>query len=286
MATDGEMEELDATSLTPQALAAAASRSQGRRVALTNLRVRHRKRKGAKLFFVMTEAGSSVGGGTFEIQLCAMRARDGCTDEGAARLGAEEHAAAYEGATPGATIAKAWGVLEQRASGGSGSGCGEGGDGGGGGVGDDDTGGSDSQATRRCRNCGVMSCAGAAPNGVCPSSGTPVLRLEGIELFTSNHGDNDDDADKGNGVDASGCWIVFDMAYDATMTEAEHGGLSRQVSMCVAANKRAKQPFLIAVASDNPADDNSGGEAAAAAASDDSLSPFDLHAVRARGGSS
>ena len=38
------------------------------------------------------------------------------------------------------------------------------------------------------------------------------------------------------------------MAYDASATRAEIGALTRQVSMCVAANKRAKTPFLLAVA--------------------------------------
>ncbi|EEH54330.1 uncharacterized protein MICPUCDRAFT_11492, partial [Micromonas pusilla CCMP1545] len=42
--------------------------------------------------------------------------------------------------------------------------------------------------------------------------------------------------------------LVFDMAYDASATRAEIGALTRQVSMCVAANKRAKTPFLLAVA--------------------------------------
>ena len=51
-------------------------------------------------------------------------------------------------------------------------------------------------------------------------------------------------------VDGPDCWLVFDMAYDATMTDAEHGGLSRQITMCVAANKSAKVPFRLAVVAD------------------------------------
>lgn len=264
---DDVVEALDASSLTKEELAAAASRSAGHRVELNNLRVRHRKRKGAKLFFLITEAGSSRGGGggTFEIQLSAMlKKSDDRT--GGARLGAEVHAAAYQGAAPGATIARVWGVLEQRTSagvGGGGVGDADAGADGEGGGGKDGSGGSQA-ATRRCHNCGVMSCAGAALNGVCPSSGTPVLRVEGIQLFNVGEDAPVYDAKTTYAAGtadavAESCWIVFDMAYDDTMTTAEHGALSRQVSMCVAANKRAKHPFLIAVASDNPADDEVGG---------------------------
>ena len=101
-----------------------------------------------------------------------------------------------------------------------------------------------------------------------------MLRCEGFEWL-------DEDVSGGGGggggeggrhaADASGggdggCWIVFDMAYDDTMTPEEHGALSRQVAMCVASNKQAKHPFLLAVASDNPADDANGGRGAEASA--------------------
>ena len=50
-------------------------------------------------------------------------------------------------------------------------------------------------------------------------------------------------------------WIVFDMAFDRDMNAAEHGALSRQVSMCVAANRRARRPFRLAAISTNEEDD-------------------------------
>ena len=49
------------------------------------------------------------------------------------------------------------------------------------------------------------------------------------------------------------------MAYDTRMTAAEHGALSRQVSMCVAANRRAMRPFQLAVVTSDPRDDVVGG---------------------------
>jgi hypothetical protein len=195
-----------------------------------------------------------------------MLARGGDTC-GAALLGAAEHEAAYEGSTPGATVARAWGILElRRRSSGTRGGVGGGvGDGGGGASSEEyapreklghtvpeaSTSASvgmytdgNASATRRCHDCGAMSCAGAAAHGVCPSADIPVLHVEGIEWSLQA---DDDDArsdergmrEAGDGkerggtggarVDARGCWIVFDMAYDATMTAAEHGALSRQV---------------------------------------------------------
>ena len=257
---DGPPPVQDATSWTREALVEAsyAEDDGRRRVLLRRLRVARRTRRGARMFFLActtTMTGCEGGrGGSFDVQLSCMRARGDGVDEreNAAWLGADEHAAAYERSAPGAVVACAVGVLERRrAAGGEG---GEGGLGVGQTAGSGDADEATTSASRRCRTCGVMSCKGTSAPDACPFGGVPTLRVERISFERPGDGDDDDDA-------GDACWIVFDMAFDAGMTHAEHGALSRQVSMCVAANKRAKMPFRIAVASDNPADDCRGGGA-------------------------
>lgn len=131
-------------------------------------------------------------------------------------IDAVAHAAAYDAAIPGALVLSARGALEPPRGGGDGEG----------------------RATRRCRSCGQAACVGIQPSSACPTS-RPTLKCDAIELApppttTTREG--------------APCWLVFDMAYDASATRAEIGALTRQVSMCVAANKRAKTPFLLAVA--------------------------------------
>ena len=232
------MEPLDASAFADaEALASAAATTNGR-VCLSNLVVRRRKRRGAKIFFVTAAAGAP--GATFDVQLsCMVKRGEGWDDaDDAARLDPEAHAAAYESSTPGAVIARAWGILERRSTQPEERA---------GGPGDDHPEGT----TRRCHACGQVSCAGAAPGAACPTA-APVLRCEGVEFIAA-------DADVTNaapaGAPSDGCWLVFDMAYDHHMTAAEHGGLSRQISMCVAANKRARFPFYVAAITDDPRDD-------------------------------
>ena len=164
------------------------------------------------------------------------------TDD-AARLDPEAHAAAYESSNPGAVIARAWGILERRSRTIPGPERGR--------SGDDNPDGNHATMPRvRC------ACAGAAPGAACPTA-APVLRLRGRRV----HRRDDDDAPSATPSSApsatrsDGCWLVFDMAYDHHMTAAEHGGLSRQISMCVAANKRARFPFYVAAVKSDPRDD-------------------------------
>ena len=91
--------------------AAAASAGDGT-VTLTNLRVTHRKRRGAKQFWVTAAA---MGHGTFEVQMSFRRADlddAGRTGDAAMRWETEAHAAAFEAATPGAVISVAVGTFE------------------------------------------------------------------------------------------------------------------------------------------------------------------------------
>lgn len=238
------MDPLDASAFADaEALASAAATTNGR-VCLTNLVVRRRKRRGAKIFFVTAAAGAP--GATFDVQLsCMVKRGEGWDDtDDAARLDPEAHAAAYESSNPGAVVARAWGILERRSRTIPGTERGR--------SGDDNPEGT----TRRCHACGQMSCAGAAPGAACPTA-APVLRCEGVEFIAAD----DDDAPSATPSSApsatrsDGCWLVFDMAYDHHMTAAEHGGLSRQISMCVAANKRARFPFYVAAVTDDPRDD-------------------------------
>jgi len=76
------MRELDARVTTPDALAEAAADGGGR-VALRNLRVRHRRRKGAKIFFLDCECGGGVGGGgSFVVVVSCMVKRNAAGDTG------------------------------------------------------------------------------------------------------------------------------------------------------------------------------------------------------------
>jgi hypothetical protein len=99
---------MDANPFTADALAAAAA--DGDRVCLSNLLVRHRKRRGAKMFFATASAEAG-----WDVQLSFMTRRGKAHDdaETSVRLTPEAHAAAYEGCAPGATIDKVWGALER-----------------------------------------------------------------------------------------------------------------------------------------------------------------------------
>lgn len=219
-------EYADADALVAAAATAASSSRDGT-VTLTNLRVTHRKRRGQRQFWVT--AAPPAGG--LEVHMSFRRADldDGRREEDAAMLWeTDAHAAAFEAATPGAIIARASGTLEAPRRQILEDGHVEG--------------------TRRCMWCGAASCAGSSPGRRCPVA-APVLRCGRIEWArTSPNGDDDD-----SGADA---WLVFDMAFDRDMNAAEHGALSRQVSMCVAANRRARRPFRIAAISPNEADDD------------------------------
>ena len=130
-------EYADANALVLAAAAAAASAGDGT-VTLTNLRVTHRKRRGAKQFWVTAAA---MGHG-FEVQMSLRRADlddAGRTGDAAMRWETEAHAAAFEAATPGAVIARAVGTLEAPRRR----------------MGD----GEADPATRRCMWCGAASCA-------------------------------------------------------------------------------------------------------------------------------
>ena len=108
-------EYADADALV-SAAAAAASAGDGT-VTLTNLRVTHRKRRGAKQFWVTAAA---MGHGTFEVQMSFRRADlddAGRTGDAAMRWETEAHAAAFEAATPGAVITLRWGHSRRPADG-------------------------------------------------------------------------------------------------------------------------------------------------------------------------
>lgn len=237
-------EYADADALVAAAATAASSSRDGT-VTLTNLRVTHRKRRGRRQFWVT--AAPPAGG--LEVHMSFRRADldDGRREEDAAMLWeTDAHAAAFEAATPGAIIARASGTLEAPRRQILEDGHVEG--------------------TRRCMWCGAASCAGSSPGRRCPAA-APVLRCGRIEWArTSPNGDDDDSG----GADA---WLVFDMAFDGDMNAAEHGALSRQVSMCVAANRRARRPFRIAAISPNEADDDLAAVAPSSSSSIEADSP-------------
>ena len=83
-------------------------------------------------------------------------------------------------------------------------------------------------------------------------------RCEWADAHAPGHVDDFHDADDVQKESPGECdaWIVFDMAFDRDMNAAEHGALSRQVSMCVAANRRARRPFRLAAISTNEEDDD------------------------------
>ena len=226
------------------AAAAAASLTRDGAVTLTNLRVTHRKRRGQRQFWVT--AAPPAGG--LEVHMSFRRADldDGRRDV-TMLWETDAHAAAFEAATPGAIIARASGTLEaprrQMEDG-------------------------HVAGTRRCMWCGAASCAGSSPGRRCPAA-APVLRCGRIEWSrTSPNDDDDDDDDDTAGDDTAGdAWLVFDMAFDRDMNAAEHGALSRQMSMCVAANRRARRPFRIAAISPNEADDDPSNAAAPSSSS-------------------
>jgi hypothetical protein len=260
---------MDASAFTADALAAAAA--DGDRVCLSNLVVRHRKRRGAKMFFATASAEAG-----WDVQLSFMTRRGGAHDdaETSARLTPEAHAAAYEGCAPGATIVKVWGALERvRAAVSSAaetrpfSGAGR------------------AETRDADGSCGDANAFRVTKDIVCPSCGNPhiqstracacvasqtssiktltlgptvstvkTLRVEGVAFAPRRRG-GDDVVGGSRNHDGSvdDCWLVFDMAYDDTMTEGERGALSRQVTMCVAANRRARIPFRLAVVADDAA---------------------------------
>ena len=169
-------------------------------------------------------------------------------NETVARLTPEAHAAAYEGCAPGATIDKVWGALERgRVVSAAETDAREADD-----TSDfDDT--DDGANGLRVKTRGRPS-ANDPRSFTAPFKKTAVtLRVDRVEFAAPRNsisaGDPTYVRDAAT-VDGPDCWLVFDMAYDATMTDAEHGGLSRQITMCVAANKSAKVPFRLAVVAD------------------------------------
>ena len=223
------------------AAAAAAASSRDGTVTLTNLRVTHRKRRGKRQFWVT--AAPPAGG--LEVHMSFRRADldDGRREEDVTMLWeTDAHAVAFEAATPGAIIARATGTLEAPRRQILEDGHVEG--------------------TRRCMWCGAASCVGSSPGRArCPAA-APVLRCGRVEWArTSPNGDDD------SGAADADAWLVFDMAFDRDMNAAEHGALSRQVSMCVAANRRARRPFRIAAISPNEADDDLATSSSSSAAS-------------------
>lgn len=234
---------MDTNPFTADALAAAAA--DGDRVCLSNLLVRHRKRRGAKMFFATASAEAG-----WDVQLSFMTRRGKAHDdaETSVRLTPEAHAAAYEGCAPGATIDKVWGALERgRVVSAAEKDAREADD-----TSDfDDT--DDGANGLRVKTRGRPS-ANDPRSFTAPFKKTAVtLRVDRVEFASPRNsisaGDPTDVRDAA-AVDGPDCWLVFDMAYDATMTDAEHGGLSRQITMCVAANKSAKVPFRLAVVAD------------------------------------
>ena len=234
---------MDANPFTADALAAAAA--DGDRVCLSNLLVRHRKRRGAKMFFATASAEAG-----WDVQLSFMTRRGKAHDdaETSVRLTPEAHAAAYEGCAPGATIDKVWGALERgRVVSTAETDAREADD-----TSDfDDT--DDGANGLRVKTRGRPS-ANDPRSFTAPFKKTAVtLRVDRVEFASPRNsisaGDPTYVRDAAT-VDGPDCWLVFDMAYDATMTDAEHGGLSRQITMCVAANKSAKVPFRLAVVAD------------------------------------
>ena len=234
---------MDANPFTADALAAAAA--DGDRVCLSNLLVRHRKRRGAKMFFATASAEAG-----WDVQLSFMTRRGKAHDdaETSARLTPEAHAAAYEGCAPGATIDKVWGALERGRV-----------------VSAAETDArevareaDDTSDVRRSAFDDGANVLRVKTRGSCrPAPFTAVtLRVDRVEFAAPprRFGRSGDPTDVRVAAAVDGpdpdCWLVFDMAYDATMTDAEHGGLSRQITMCVAANKRAKVPFRLAVVAD------------------------------------
>ena len=188
----------------------------------------------------------------WDVQLSFMTRRGKAHDdaETSARLTPEAHAAAYEGCAPGATIDKVWGALERgRVVSAAETDARE--------VAceADDTSDfafDDGANALRVKTRGRPSAD--VPRSCRPAPFTAVtLRVDRVEFAAPRRfGRSDDPTDVRDAaaVDGPDCWLVFDMAYDATMTDAEHGGLSRQITMCVAANKRAKVPFRLAVVAD------------------------------------
>ena len=228
--------------------ALAVSEARGR-VALTNLRVSRRHRRGARRFFVTASCGRDDA--PFDVTLACVARRadeDAPSADAPPRMDPEAHAAAYDRAHLGAVVARAWGVLDPRAAGRVVVASSR-----------------DEDATargraRRCRACGGAACAGAAGDAPCPNA-APLLRCEGIAFRDEPRSPvpraaAEEDADA---PPPPPPWLVFDMAYDTRMTAAEHGALSRQVSMCVAANRRAMRPFQLAVVTSDPRDDVVGG---------------------------
>ena len=226
---------MHASACTADALAAAAA--DGERVCLSNLVVRHRKRRGSKLFFARASAEAG-----WDVQLSFMTRRGEAHDDAdtSARLSPEAHAAAYEGCAPGATIAKVWGALERVRAAASAeteapSGRGDRRD----------------DANVQSREC---SSRGETPSRDFVAFETPRRALRPAArdgTVATLRVDRVAFAPPAGGAAAPDCWLVFDMAYDGWMTEGERGALSRQVTMCVAANGRARIPFRLAVVGDD-----------------------------------
>jgi len=205
-----------------------------------------------KLFFVV----ASDGGEDRDVQLSFMTLRGEPHDawESSARLTSEAHALAYKGCVPGAVIAKVWGTLERRAA-----------------VRIDEEDGNTNDAqtnesgqipperrTRRCAHCGQPSCiAVSSGNSVkCPTAIKTQIKVDKVEFFSREDEEGETpSATENQNETGHENWLVFDLAYDKQMTTAEHGGLTRQVTMCVAANRRARRPFRIAVVGGDARDD-------------------------------
>ena len=222
------------------------------------------------MFFVTASAEAG-----WDVQLSFMTRRGEAHDdaETSARLTPEAHAAAYEGCAPGATIAKVWGALERvRAAVSSAaetrpfSSAGRAETR----FFDADGSSGDANASRGtkeivCPSCGrphiqstrACACVTSETSSTTTSkSGGPgetvaTLRVDGVafaprrrvgDFFGAVSATNDDVF-----LSDDDCWLVFDMAYDGSMTEGERGALTRQVTMCVAANRQARIPFRLAV---------------------------------------
>ena len=191
-------------------------------------------------------AAAGAPGATFDVQLsCMVKRGEGWDDtDDAARLDLEAHAAAYESSTRAPSSRARGEYFERRSRTIPGTERGRSGD-------DNPWEGT----TRRCHALRTDVVRGRRRGRARPTA-APVLRLRGRRVHRRDHDDapSATPSSAPSATRSDGCWLVFDMAYDHHMTAAEHGGLSRQISMCVAANKRARFPFYVAAVTDDPRD--------------------------------
>ena len=201
-----------------------AEATAGQRVAITGLRVRGRRRKGRHLFYLTAECGRSLP--DEDTRACSNTSGRGRSTEAAAAatltlvcmsardgelrpglMAPHDHACAFDHSSPGACLARVDGSLS------------------------------------------VPESSTATSTGVAAL----VLRVDSVRVATEggSHAVPPSRAMHANGSAShgggSGTCLVFDMAFDNDMTPAEHGGLARQLTMCVAANRRARQPFHLVV---------------------------------------